>query len=316
MKGIDSIELNRKMIKWNEKVQYIITDVDDTIAPIYHNVLMKTVWKLEELLKRNIKIILISGQSVSNIVKRVTNHINPHLRKNIFISHCNGAEIYEFDKQGMLISEPFFSILQYVSIDKSKLWMLMEDIRKKFKLHYVFTTNIDEFKRIAGNSKMFVMVDDRNVQISIDFINGINKDDSLESDIRIDIIQYAKELFEIHNLVIEPKLGGMYAIDFNIKGVDKGLAVRRLFTVSDDTKERLEKQIILNSSQEVEVWGDSFSSANGNSDFPMCSSLPNDVRTICFRWCLDYHENYNIQQWNGSMELSEGLYEYLDSFLT
>ncbi|WP_455717495.1 hypothetical protein, partial [Anaerosporobacter sp.] len=117
-----------------------------------------------------------------------------------------------------------------------------------------------------------------------------------------------------HKIDVEPKLGGMCAIDFNIKGVDKGLAVRRLFSASNTKNEKLEKQIFLNSSQEVEIWGDSFSKLNGDSDFSMCSSLPNDVRTICFRRCQDYNSKYNIQLWDGSMELSDGLYEYLNSY--
>lgn len=303
----------KEMIKWNEKVQYIISDVDDTIAPVYQNISIEMAWKLEVLLKRNIKIILISGQSVSNIVKRITSHINPQFRKNIFISHCNGAEIYEFGKQGMLIQKPFFSVLHSVSIDKSKLWLIMEDIRKHFDLQYVFTNNTHDFKRIAGDSKMFVMIEDRNVQISMDFINGIYYDNAFESDIRVEIVQYANELLDQHKLLIEPKLGGTCAIDFNIKGVDKGLAVRRLFSVSNEKNESLQKQILLNNSQEVEIWGDSFSKLNGASDFAMCSSLPNDVRTICFRRCNDYHSEYNIQLWDGSMELSDGLYEYLNS---
>lgn len=300
------------MIKWNEKVQYIISDVDDTIAPVYSNISSRMVLKLEALLKENIKLVLISGQSVSNIVARVTSFIKPYLRKNIYICHCNGAEIYEFSEQGILIEKPLFSILESVNIDMRKLWIIMREIQKHFGLEYVFTSKLGEFKVYAGDSLKYVMVENRKVQISMDFVNGTSSMNDLNTDIRIRIAKFAKELLNIHKLAIEPKLAGVCAIDFSMKGVDKGLAVRRLFTASDNKDERLDGQILLNSSQEIEIWGDSFSKVNGDSDFPMCSALPKDVRTICFRQCNDYRRDYNIQIWDGKM-LSEGLFEYLNS---
>lgn len=294
------------MIKWKESTKLVVSDVDDTIAPVYQPMTKEMKEELEKLLKNHVKFLLISGQSVGNIVSRVTNFIAPELRRNMMIAHCNGAEGYGFNEVGDLVEQPFFSILDEVKVDREIWKKVMKEIEEEFGLTYVFTTKPSEFKKIAGDDKHFVMVEDRHVQMSLDFVNGVG-----EPDIRLKIADFAKRRFETLGMPLTTSLGGLIAIDFNIQGVNKGFAVEKIIQFGEKFAFHRTGKIMLSSEDELEIWGDSFSVSSGNSDFNMCRPLPKSVRTICFRHSPDLEQGYNIKIWDGKEELAEGTYEYL-----
>ena len=296
------------MIHWNEEVRLIIADVDDTIAPVYHDIAREMVKEIEELLITGIKFFLISGQSIQNICARIIRYIHPELRNSILVAHCNGAEVYCFDREGKLCEKPVFTILDYVQVDKRKWKEVLQQIREHFGLEYIYTNKVDEFKAQVGDSPKAIMVEDRNVQISMDFVNGVGT-----TDVRFEIMEYAHKLLEEYGLKVVPHLGGDGAIDFNIEGVSKSRPIEEIISFSDKFDFNINGKIHMAHVDEVEIWGDNFSLSKGAADFAMCKGLPESVRTLCFRECQDYSKQYNICVWDGNRKLSEGVLEYLQS---
>jgi hypothetical protein len=181
---------------------------------------------------------------------------------------------------------------------------------------------IDEFKKITKNDTSFLMLDDRTVQISLDFVNGLavnNLKDCpnamIADDIRIPIVNDLTLLLKANELNIEPHLSGTCAIDLNIKGVTKGLPLKRFIHLGEKFNIELPEKIIITNSNEVEVWGDSFSYSHNGSDQYMSTALPMDVRSISFRDVdkNDLRKEYNIISWNGRHRYHLGLLEYLKS---
>ena len=64
---------------------------------------------------------------------------------------------------------------------------------------------------------------------------------------------------------------------------------------------------------EIEIWGDRFSSRAG-TDWLMCKPVDGSVRAISFRDedPKEFPEGYNIQLWDGAHRLHEGLLEFLE----
>ncbi|MCX8132095.1 MAG: hypothetical protein N3I35_18600 [Clostridia bacterium] len=284
------------------------------------------IYELEELLAEGKILILISGQSIANILQRVIQFIDKKLLKGVLVGHCNGSELYGFDSSGELIQEPYFSILDdYKGEFNHKKWRCVVNcIMEEYGIKPLPFMDIDEFKRKTGGDPRFVMYDDRKVQISIDFVNGLSlKDFPTGSDIyalneniddiRIPIIRKAKLLFQKECLQIEPHSSGAFAIDFNIKGVTKGLLLSRIFAGDEQYRKKVLKEVIVSNHNEIEVWGDSFSVSSDGSDQYMSTALPKESRSISFRKISpeDLLKDYNIVVWNGVHSCHEGLLEYL-----
>jgi hydroxymethylpyrimidine pyrophosphatase-like HAD family hydrolase len=315
------------MLPWNAKLKLIVSDVDDTIAGVFKDASLEMIQELEKLLYEGLFIYLISGQSVKNIYNRVVKLIRKELCQKIIISHCNGAEVFYFNNQGELISEPVFSI---VNIHKEKIdhhvfreitgKLLMEFHLEKFPV-----MDIETFKQLTAGNVYCVMVDDRGIQISFDFINGLRMFDYYNiadylagnqiDDIRIPIIKRAKELFYQAKLPMEPILAGLFAIDFTVAGVTKGLPIKNLITYGQKFQVNLPENIILTSYEDIEVWGDNFYVTKDGADLNISKALPPETRSISFRPIGEDEIplNYNIVSWDGKYQLQEGLLEYLKS---
>lgn len=306
----------------------IISDVDDTVAEVFKNSSSEIICELEELLLEGKVIFLISGQSITNIYNRVISFINRKLRNRVLVGHCNGSEVYGFNDLGELISKQFFSVydLYKDKIDNMKWRYIVDCILNEFELIAFPFMDINEFKNVTNNNPHCIMLDDRMVQISLDFVNSLNIKDfrfkaniNVESveidDIRVLICRKTKELFQIENIPIEPHLSGKFALDFNIKGVNKGLPIKHIFEVGKQYQIQLPQKILLSKYSEVEVWGDSFSISDGGSDHNMSLALPKETRSISFR-DMDLGDTimgYNIVTWNGKYRCHDGLLEYLKS---
>lgn len=314
-------------IDWNRDLKLIISDVDDTIAKASYNIDLTLRDELEEILDKGIFIFLISGQSITNILDRVIRFINPKYLKNMFIGHCNGAEVFQFDEQGHLVKTPIFSILNLrnINISHKEFENVIYEIMKKFNLSPFPALSIEEFKRKTKNNPRHIMYDDRDIQISLDFVNSLDPMDfnlqdkdylysESHDDIRHYICKKANEIISKKNLPISPHLAGVCAIDFTYCGVNKGLPVSQIVKVGDQPQNISTNEIYVHYANEIEIWGDSFSIDTG-SDYDLCVSLPRTVRAISFR-DLDARSKtneYNIVEWNGRYRCENGLLEFLKS---
>src|SRR5438046_4751229 len=126
--------------------------------------------------------------------------------------------------------------------EQKKLWReKVQQLIDEFKLKVFDPAPAMEFKKKAGDDPLSIIMEDRGPQITFEVINGYDLTDEQEHalevsipqtngnyDLRIPILEHAKILFDEAGLPITPRLGGMWAIDFAIKGVNKTTAVKRV----------------------------------------------------------------------------------------
>ncbi|MDD5146345.1 MAG: hypothetical protein PHN39_01165 [Candidatus Pacebacteria bacterium] len=315
-------------IKWNEKVKFIISDVDETIADLYVEASPEMITELEKLLAEGKVLFLISGQSIKSIKWRIVEYIRKDLRKRIIVGHCSGAEVWGFDEQGELRDAPFYSFYETeLSEEQKKSWRgVIHELVEEFKLKILPTMPISEFAKKTKGDPLSVMLEDRGPQITLEVINGYDlspeQPEKLEIqvpqthghyDLRIPILARAEKLLEEKGLPITPRLAGVFAIDFAIKGVSKTTAVK--YVVEHDSilsSLGIHKSDIGNS-ESMEVWGDKFSVVRGGTDRHISEALPKEVRSITFREekSEEFLEGYNTVVWNGKEHLHNGLLEFL-----
>ncbi|MCX6790851.1 MAG: hypothetical protein NTV62_01490 [Candidatus Gribaldobacteria bacterium] len=319
-----------KNIEWNEKVKLIISDVDETIADLYVEAKPAMTAELEKLLSAGKVLFLISGQSVKSIQWRIVEHIRKDLRKRIIVGHCSGAEVWGFDEEGELREDPFYSLYETeLSEEQKKSWReVIRELVDEFKLKILPTMPIVEFEKKTNGNPLSVMLEDRGPQITLEVINGydlsLEQAEKLEIqvpqthghyDLRIPILERAEKLLEENGLPITPRLAGVFAIDFAIKGVSKTTAVK--YVIEHDSilsSLGIHKSDIENP-ERMEVWGDKFSVVRGGTDRHISEALPKEVRSITFREekSEEFLEGYNTVVWNGKEHLHDGLLEFLKS---
>lgn len=315
-------------LKWNNNVKLIISDVDETVADLYIQAVPEMIEALEQLLREEKVLFFISGQSVQNIKERIIDHIHCPLRQKILVGHCSGAEVWGFNKFGDICEKPFYSYYDgFLTEKQKKHWRkLIKKLIEEFKLETFPVMSIPEFKKKSGNNPKAVIIDDRGPQITFEMINahdlsheeakklGLpNDSEDINYDLRIPIFKKAQKLFEESELLITPRLAGVFALDFAIKGVSKGTAVK--YVIKNDvilSKLSLTKNI-LSDPNRIEVWGDKFSTKRGGTDRHISEALPKEVRSISFRRenPAEFLDGYNIQVWDGEQELHNGLLEFL-----
>lgn len=303
-----------KKMKLSKDILLVITDVDDTVAPAFKEASEAMVKKLEMLLEAGTVIFFVSGQSLQNIYKRVISKIERKYYDNILIAHCNGSEVFQFKGHGE--SKKVFSIVDEwrdVEIER-ELREVVSYVLKQFELQGIEASSLQSFLEQSDGNVSNVMLDDRKLQIAMDFVYSEKVEDfdlpkghkGVETgDIRELIVACANQYIEERNYHIKAVIAGTCAIDFVIQGVNKGLPVRKMLEC-----QWLDKISEINPSQ-IEVWGDSFEQ-NG-SDLQMSLALPADVLSISFRKMKNdiIDKNCTVISWNGERECSEGLLEYL-----
>ena len=123
----------------------------------------------------------------------------------------------------------------------------------------------------------------------------------------------ARILYSKSGLPVHPHLGGIFALDHIIGGVDKTRAVKHVLEDNTILATIGLRREDIHDIHEIEIWGDKFSQKKGGPDFQMCLAVSPEVRTIDFREETDLPEGYAIQTWDGNNHLHEGLLEYLQS---
>lgn len=315
-------------IKWNNQVKLIVSDVDETIADLYIKAEPQMIRELSSLLKEGRVIFFVTGQGLKSVLWRIVDIIPKPLRSHILIGHCSGAEVWGFDKNGNLLEEPYYSVYgETVPDAKKEKWrQLVKKVVDEFKLQVFPTMPVSKFVKKTKGNPLAIMLEDRGPQITFEVVNGYDltteQIDKLEVsipethgayDLRIPILERADELFEKANLPITSRLGGVFAVDFAVKGVSKTTAIKLILG-----NEKILLRLGLNKNdiktpEFIEIWGDKFSPIRGGTDRHMSEALPKKVRSIDFREedPDEFLKGYNIVIWKGKKHLHHGLLEYL-----
>lgn len=312
-------------ITFNSSVSLIISDVDETIAPLYKPTRPELIKVLEELLQENKHLLLITGQAIDGIRERIVDFINPSLCSKILMGHCSGAEVWGFGTDGELLNEPYYSYYdQMLTLNQKDEWRkIVDDMILEFQLEVYPTQPPDKFKIESRNKPYAVMFDDRGPQITLEFVNGSNLTPKQLKELGIDIplrngrydlrtpfFEKIEKTLEDANIPVTPRMAGDFSIDLALKGVSKATAVT--YVLENTEKCGLPKNL---RPQDMEIWGDKFSTINGGTDTHMCEGAGPEVRAIDFRQepKEELPTQYNIVIWDGEKHLQDGLLEYLQS---
>lgn len=317
-------------VKWNNELRLIISDVDETIADLYVNAEPEMINKLEPLLEEGKILFLLSGQSVQSIKRRIVDHIKLELRKRIIIGHCSGTEVWGFNENGELRENAFYSLYEdSLSKDQKNKWReIVNQIVEELHLEVYPTMPVSDFEKKTNGNPFAIMLEDRGPQITFEVVNGydlsLEKSEQIKSklpklhdcyDFRIPILERAEILFEESKLPITPRLAGVFAIDFVLRGVSKTTAVKYIIEHESILKELGLTKETLENPKHIEVWGDKFSTTRGGTDRHISEALSKQVRSITFREenPTEFLEDYNIVVWDGKEHLHHGLLEFLKS---
>ena len=320
----------RPSIPWNDKIRLALSDVDETVTEVYTPAETEMIAQLTRFLREGRKLFLVTGGSLRRVLKDITELIPAELRHDILISHCSGAEVWGFTAGGYLQPKPFYSIYEDTFTDAmKKSWRtIVDQLIKEFGLRPHPVQSKIEFWEMIGRDPLDIMLDDRGPQITLEAVNGIDlSGDDLEKlpygvpltrgkyDLRVAVQNRARTLFTKHHIPIEPRLGGVFALDFAIASASKTTSIHKVLvddtvlqTIGLSTKD-------VQAIDELEVWGDKFSVVNSGTDYQMSKALPPKVRSIDFREedPSELPKGYNIVLWNGEHHLHHGLLEYLSS---
>ena len=300
-------------------MKLVISDIDDTLAEPFKPASPSLMALLIFMLEEGLCLFLLTGQGFNNAFERIVKQIPKNLTHRVFLGYCNGAQVCRFEGHQAL---EVFNAVEDLGLDINVDFVsrALEEVSKTYQLTYVRTRSLNTFIDVALESGIgtSVMLDDRGIQISLDFIcalasresgvfTAIDDVDAIRQGVVGDLNHYFS-----HNCpYYEAKYGGVSAIDIGLKGVNKGLPLRRLlkkanqFSVSANVIE-------YSSFEDIEIWGDSFSIDPWGADRSICVHLPY-VRALSFRDLVadDLQGLPRLQRWSGASRLSEGLLEYL-----
>ena len=324
----------KNAIQFNSKIRLILSDVDETIADVYKKASLEMIGELAKLLKEQRVLFLLSGGGLQSICERITNAIDPLLRHRIVIAHCMGAEVWGFKKSGELLDTPYYGIYDAIlKVSQKELWRtIIQDAITKFHLKIYSPQPTELFMSQSKGNPQAVMLADRGPQITLELANSISLSQEQKQiienelhivipmfhgsyDLRVPIFEYLKNRYQKGQLPLEPRFGGMFALDSIISGVDKTKAIHFIMNHNSILHNLDIDKDAIKEKDEIEIWGDKFVQKKGGPDFQMCMAVSPKVRAIDFRRENpdDIPPGYNIQLWNGKKELCEGLLEYLRS---
>jgi hypothetical protein len=312
-------------VLWNNQLRLVLSDVDETVADLYRPAKPRMLTALSRLLEQGVALVLITGQSIENVEARVVMRLPAPLRQQIAVGACSGAELWLYSPAGSRDQRPFYSGESALTEKHKTDWRaVIAQLVREFRLLPIAPIPIADFKRQFGDEPWRTMLDDRGPQITFEFPNAwrlspaANKQVSdrlgvaLEGgDLRVPVAQRAQQLLEAHAIPVTARMAGMFAVDFAIAGIDKSRAVEE--ALDPFVLGRLGLGTAMPRPNEIEIWGDRFSSHAG-TDWLMCKPVDGSVRGISFRDedAKDFPADYNIQLWDGAHRLHEGLLEFLE----
>lgn len=317
-------------IQWNNAVRLIISDVDETVADLYVKAVPGMCIQLTQLLNEGKKIFFVTGQGLRSVQWRIIDELPKNLRKNILIGHCSGAEVIGFGEFGDIRKKPFYSVYDenLTDLQKAKWREIVQQIVSEFKLITYPTMPLNDFVMKNGDNPLTIMFEDRGPQITFEIVNGydlsVDQVNQLSInipqthgayDLRIPILERADQLFQESELPITPRLGGVFAVDFAVKGISKTTAVKYVLENDEILSTIGLKKEDLRITESMEIWGDKFSALRGGTDRHMSEAVSKNVRSVDFRSenPEEFEKGYNIVVWDGNKHLHEGTLEYLES---
>jgi hydroxymethylpyrimidine pyrophosphatase-like HAD family hydrolase len=316
-------------IRWNDRVRFCISDLDETIADVYSPTAPAMVDELSALLHEGRALFIITGQGIDRVTSGLTHLISPELRQHIIAGVCSGSEVWGFTKAGELRNLPFYSMYDEVFTDQLKqIWReKTQQLLDRFGFITHPVESAHSFKAKYHNP-LDIRYDDRGPQITLELLNAINLTDEQAAslpfevpvsngsrDLRFPVLDYAQHLFTEAGVPVTPRLAGTYAVDLAIAGVSKTTAITRVLNDSSILASIGLTSDNIADIDAFEVWGDKFSVINGGTDRHMSQALAPAVRSIDFRRedPAEFEPGYNIIVWDGQRHLHEGLLEYLQS---
>jgi hypothetical protein len=316
------------MLKFNNDLKLIISDVDETIADLFKDTDLKLVKRLEDIIRSGKILFLVSGGGIKRIEKDLVNLIDSSLRHKIIVSHCNSAQIFGYDEKGSRIPEPFYDLATgKLSKEEHLKWReILNEVINKFNLKTTDAMPVAKFKEMAGGDPHMIMYDDRDVQITLEIINaydlkeadarsfGISEKRDGRYDLRFEIVDFANKLLIQNGLPVRAHIAGVFAVNFLLGTMTKGDSIKFLKKEKGFIEKYGLTSEIFEETNAIEIWGDKFSIKSGPNDWTMSVELNPDIRSITFRQenPEDLPKDYNVVVWDGEKHLHEGLLEFLE----
>lgn len=318
------------LIKWNDQIRLVLSDVDETIADVYTPAESEMTEELSLFIRDGGKLFMVTGGSMARVERDITSQIDPTLRRDILVSHCSGSEVWGFTETGERRSEPFYSIYEETFTPEMKqCWRdVIAQLIEEFALRPHPAQPKVIFWEKIGRDPLDIMLDDRGPQITMEVVNGIDLTEEQlaqlsyevplthgKRDLRTAIQNRATELLTQAAVPITPRFGGNFALDFAIEGVSKTTSIQAILTMPEVLATIGLQPTDVQNPVELEVWGDKYSTLHGGTDRYMSEALLSEVRSIDFRKedPAEFPEGYNIVLWDGQQHLHHGLLEYLRS---
>ncbi|MBI3888127.1 hypothetical protein HY310_03620, partial [Candidatus Microgenomates bacterium] len=224
---------------WNRQLKIVFSDVDETIAEVYTPATAGMIVELEKLLTDGIILYMVSGASINSINERIVNKLNPDVRKNILVAHCSGAEVWGYDEDGLLITNPYYSIYddKLSPEQKQTFRTIIKQLINEFNLKtFPPMGSKAEFREMTHYDPLSIMCVDRGPQITFQLTNAYDLTESQAKELRVPLthgrydlryplIKRSEELFEEFGVPITARTGGTTALDFAVEGISKTTAV-------------------------------------------------------------------------------------------
>ena len=318
------------LIKWNNRIRLVLSDVDETIADVYTPADSEMTEELSSFIRDGGKLFMVTGGSMARVERDITNQIDPSLRRDILVSHCSGSEVWGFTEFGERRENPFYSIYEEnFTPELKQSWRdVIAQLIEEFALRPHSAQPKVVFWEEVGRDPLDIMLDDRGPQITMEIVNGIDLTDEQlaqlnyevplthgKRDLRTAIQNRVTELLTEAAVPITPRFGGNFALDFAVEGVSKTTSIQSVLTMPEVLATIGLKPADVQTPAELEVWSDKYSVLHGGTDRHMSEALALEVRSIDFREedPAEFPEGYNIVLWNGQQHLHHGLLEYLQS---
>ena len=187
-----------------------------------------------------------------------------------------------------------------------------------------------QFLDEVGSDPLDIMFHDRGAQITLEMVNAnsLTAEQAMRLtarnlvptsdgvfDLRHAVVARANEVYDQQSLPVTARLGGVFAVDLAVRGVNKATAVRHTIENPHVLDSVGLSAAELQNPASIEIWGDKFSKVNGGTDSHMSEAVDPRVRSIDFREedPREFIEGYNIVVWDGSHHLQDGLLEYLQT---
>lgn len=275
-------------VEWNDSLRLAIADVDETIAGVYEVAEPEMHTELEDLLSEGVKLFMVSGGSLAQIKRRVTDDLDPSVRRNILISHCSGAEVWGFDESGELRDKPFYSVYEETFSEEAKTaWRaVVNQVIDEFGLRTHGVRPKPEFIE-AYQDPLDIMIEDRGPQITFEFVNATHLTeeqvaqlpyDVPESaigtyDLREPVLERTQVLLKEANVPVTPRLAGNFALDLAIEGVSKKSSIEIVMQSQEVLAAIGLQQSDVQDPSNLEIWGDKFSYMRGGTDRHMSEAV-------------------------------------------